>query len=79
MTKDLTDDIYEKITDANMFVPDDSEMFVNLLVVVPNVKLDEFKSNYWNLVNAHYQQNDSIDEAKIPEIVKNKYKAMKEA
>lgn len=79
MTKDLTDDIYEKVPDGNMFVPDDSEMFVNLLVVVPNAKLDEFKGNYWNLVNAYYQQNDSIDEAKIPDIVKNKYKAMKEA
>jgi hypothetical protein len=36
MTKDLTDDVYEKVQKAeSVFVPETSEMFCNMLVVVP--------------------------------------------
>lgn len=78
MTKDFTDDIYEKGFDERNFIPETSEMFANLLVVVPNVKLQEFKMNYHTLVDQYYAANDSVDEAKIPDKVNHQYKAMKE-
>lgn len=46
MARDFTDDIYEKNFEERWFVPDSSEMFVNLLVAMPIVKRDEFKMNY---------------------------------
>lgn len=46
MTRDFTDDIYEKGYEAANFVSETSEMFTNLIVVVPNVKLEEFKNSY---------------------------------
>jgi len=78
MTKDFTDDIYERGFDERNFIPETSEMFCNLMVVVPNAKLLEFKATYHTLVDAYYKANDSVDEAKIPDHAVHKFKAMKE-
>lgn len=78
MTKDFTDDIYERGFEDRWFIPETSEMFCNLLVVVPNLKLQEFKTNYWRMIEEYYQNNDAAEEQKIPELVEKKYKAMKE-
>ena len=43
MTRDFTDDVYDLTTVMDtQFVSDDSEMFANLLVVVPKVKMQDF-------------------------------------
>lgn len=39
MTRDFTDDVYEKGFDDRNFVPESSELFTNMLVVVPNTKM----------------------------------------
>ena len=78
MTKDFTDDIYERGFEDRWFIPETSEMFCNLLVVVPNIKLQDFKANYWRMIEEYYQNNDAAEEQKIPELVEKKYKAMKE-
>lgn len=44
MTKDITDDVYEKVQENRKWVPDTSDMFTNILVVVPKVKATEFKA-----------------------------------
>jgi hypothetical protein len=46
MTKDITDDVYEKVQENRKWVPDTSDMFTNILVVVPKVKATEFKAQY---------------------------------
>jgi len=46
MTKDITDDVYEKVQENRKWVPDTSDMFTNILVVVPKVKAVEFKAQY---------------------------------
>jgi hypothetical protein len=46
MTKDITDDVYEKVQENRKWVPDTSDMFTNILVVVPKVKAAEFKAQY---------------------------------
>lgn len=46
MTKDITDDVYEKVQENRKWVPDTSDMFTNILVVVPKVKANEFKAQY---------------------------------
>jgi hypothetical protein len=46
MTKDITDDVYEKVTESRKWVPETSEMFTNVLVVVPKVKAAEFRALY---------------------------------
>jgi len=46
MTKDITDDVYEKVQENRKWVPDTSDMFTNILVVVPKVKAAEFKVQY---------------------------------
>jgi len=79
MTKDFTDDIYERGFEDRWFIPETSEMFCNLLVVVPNLKLPEFKLGYWRMIEDYYTNNDAAEEAKIPEVVEKKYKALKEA
>lgn len=68
-TRDFTDEIYEKGFDERQFIPETSEMFCNLLVVVPSAKLQEFKGNYHTIVDQYYAANDSVDEAKIPDKV----------
>lgn len=78
MTRDFTDDIYEKGFDERNFVPETSEMFCNLMVVVPTLKVEEFKATYHTFVEAYYATHDGAEEAKIPEIASHKYKAIKE-
>ena len=78
MTKDFTDDIYERGFEDRWFIPETSEMFCNLLVVVPNAKLQDFRANYWHMIEEYYQNNDAAEELKIPELVEKKYKSMKE-
>jgi hypothetical protein len=46
MTKDITDDVYEKVPESRKWVPETSEMFTNVLVVVPKVKAAEFRALY---------------------------------
>ena len=46
MNKDITDDVYEKVQENRKWVPDTSDMFTNILVVVPKVKATEFKAQY---------------------------------
>lgn len=79
MSKDFTDDIYDKNFEANWFVPDSSEMFANLLVVVPTAKLQEFRANYASVIDSYYSNLDKTDKEKIHEVAANKLKAMKEA
>lgn len=62
MTKDFTDDIYERGFEDRWFIPETSEMFCNLLVVVPNIKLQDFKANYWRMIEEYYQNNDAAEE-----------------
>lgn len=78
MTRDFSDDIYEKGFDDRIFVPETSEMFCNLLVVVPNAKMPEFRENYSTLVQQYYDQNDPIEEAKLPDTIEKKMKVMKD-
>lgn len=59
MTRDFTDDIYEKAGNEWMYVPESSDMFVNILVVVPNAKMIEFRTNYWNMAPAFYEADDA--------------------
>lgn len=61
MTKDFTDDIYERGFDERNFVPESSEMFVNLMVVVPTLKVQEFRMTYHTLVDQYYAQNDGAE------------------
>jgi hypothetical protein len=79
MTRDFTDDIYEKAGNEWMYVPESSDMFVNLLVVVPNVKMQEFRANYWNIAPHFYEQADATEEPKLPEQAAHRFKALKEA
>lgn len=46
MTKDITDDVYEKVPDSRKWVPETSEMFTNVLVVAPKIKAAEFRVQY---------------------------------
>jgi hypothetical protein len=78
MTKDFTDEVYEQVKDERNFVPETSEMFTNLLVVVPHVKLQEFRTNHVNLLDNYYNQNDPIEYGRIPDHIGHKFKAMKE-
>lgn len=78
MTRDFTDDIYEKGYEDRIFVPETSDLFCNLLVVVPNAKMNDFRENYSTLVQQFYDLNDPIDEAKLPENIEKKLRLMKD-
>ncbi len=46
MTKDITDDVYKKVRESRKWVSETSEMFTNVLMLVPKVKAAEFRALY---------------------------------
>jgi hypothetical protein len=78
MSKDFTDDIYAKNIDGSFFVPETSEMFANLLVVIPNAKLQEFRQNYCQIIDNFYKEADAKEQGKLEEVSKSKLKHMRE-
>ena len=77
-TKDFTEDIYERGVNGQLFVSG-SEMFCNLIAVVPNAKIPEFRERYCNLMNEYYQQQDTIEMNKVVSDAEKKLKLMKDA
>ena len=80
MARDFTDDIYEKNFEERWFVPDSSEMFVNLLVAMPIVKRDEFRMNYSQMVEDYYNEIETkqLNQLVNVDYIKNVIKDIKE-
>lgn len=57
-TRDFTDDIYEKGFEGKNFVPETSEMFCNLIAVIPNAKMLKFREDYSTMMSMFYENQD---------------------
>lgn len=78
MTKDITDDVYEKVQENRKWVPDTSDMFTNILVVVPKVKAVEFKAQYLQHVVDFYTKQDDDEQKKFTQQAENRFKHLQE-
>lgn len=61
-----------------MFVSN-SEMFVNLIAVVPNAKVQDFREKFWNMMSEYYTQQDTMEMNKVVTDAEKKLKLMKDA
>ena len=79
LTKDLTDDIYNKKLPKDVFVESrGSSMFVNLIVVVHKDKIVVFKNEIERLMNEHYETIDASELKRIPDHAKFRFHELQE-
>ena len=79
LTKDLTDDIYNKKLPKQVFVESQgSSMFVNMIVVVHRDKIGTFKTEVERMMGEHYDTIDASELKRIPDLAKFKFHELEE-
>jgi len=79
MVRDFTDDLYNLPIPEEIFVEKfGSDMFSNLLVVVPKTKIDVFKTECLTLMEDYYALVDAQEDKRVPDLAKLRLTELKE-
>ena len=72
-TRDFTDDLYNMPVRKEMFVEDyGSQLFTNLLVVLPKTRVDNFATEVTTLMAEYYDVVDQMEDKRIPDMAKTR-------
>ena len=78
LTRDFTDDIYDKEINHEIFVSasGESTMFTDLLVVLQGPKIPEFAEAMKSIVGEYYTKMDEMEVKRFPDMAKNQTSEM---
>lgn len=72
LVRDFTDEIYNANPDPTMFVDaHNSQVFTNMVVVIPKGKLQQFNEDARGLMNDYYTIIDATETKRMPDVAKN--------
>jgi hypothetical protein len=79
MTRDFTDDVYNlKTLNEGHFVEESSEMFCNMLVVIPKLKMADFERDHNEYVANYISIVDQQEDKRVADASKARFAEMRE-